>query len=153
MKKLIVCFASITVTLVFNFNAHASIKPAKIISRKSDYAVSELKKNIEYDYAKASIRILYDDRLDQLAKLVKDKDYVIALRGHADKIGTFKGNWVLSQKRADAVKLYLVSKGVPEEKIVTTAYGSTIPVAPNSTAAGRQKNRRVEIKINGNIDN
>jgi outer membrane protein OmpA-like peptidoglycan-associated protein len=113
------------------------------------YSVSELKKNIEYDFAKSSIRMSYDDRLDQLAKLMKDKNYAVALRGHADGIGSFKSNWVLSQKRADAVKAYLVSKGIPASKIISTAFGSTMPLASNKTPQGRQENRRVEIKLNG----
>ena len=136
--------------LTFSLNLKASKSPVHNLNRSATfYSLSELKKNIEYDFAKASIRIVYDDRLDQLAKLMKDKNLAVALRGHADAIGTFKGNWVLSQKRADAVKEYLISKGVSTDKIVSTAFGSTVPVASNKTPDGRQKNRRVEIKLNG----
>lgn len=126
------------------------IKPAakKSLHAAVPYSPAELKKNLLYDFASSSIRNTYDDRLDELAKQAVEKNYAIALRGHADAIGTFKGNWVLSQKRADAVKDYLVKKGVPQNKIVSTAFGSTVPIASNKTAAGRQQNRRVEIKLN-----
>ena len=103
--------------------------------------------NLEYDFAKASIRDNYYSELDKLAKTAVDGDYVLSLRGHADSIGSYVGNWKLSDKRALEVKEYLMEKGVKKERIVTTPYGSTLPIAPNTTPEGRQKNRRVEIKL------
>jgi outer membrane protein OmpA-like peptidoglycan-associated protein len=147
-KKLIgALLALVLLTTVVNAKTIIPLKKATAV--RAAYSMNELKKNIEYDYAKADVRIIYDDRLDQLAKLLKEKNYAVALRGHADAKGSFKPNWVLSQKRADAVKDYLVSKGIAESKIVSTAFGSTVPIASNKTARGRQENRRVEIKING----
>ncbi len=78
-----------------------------------------------------------------------DEKYVVSLRGHADSVGSYKPNWMLSEKRAIKVKDYLVSKGVDQSKVITIPFGSTIPIANNKTAAGRQKNRRVEIKLKG----
>ncbi|MDB5007008.1 MAG: hypothetical protein JWQ84_3116 [Mucilaginibacter sp.] len=135
-------------SLSINSNAATYSPSRKILRSARSYSVAELKKNVEYDFARSAIRDNYYDRLDELAKLIIDKNYAVGLRGHADAVGTFKGNWVLSQKRADAVKLYLVKKGVPEDKIVSVAFGSTIPAASNKTTTGRQKNRRVEIKLN-----
>lgn len=109
--------------------------------------IAEVTRNIEYDFAKASVRKNYYTNLDKLAKLVVDDDYVISLRGHADSIGQYKPNWVLSEKRAVEVKDYLITKGVKKDRIVAIPYGSTIPIATNKTAEGRQKNRRVEIKL------
>ncbi len=63
------------------------------------------------------------------------------MKGLADK------NLVLSEKRAKAVKNYLVKKGVKDEQILTEWYGQTMPIADNKTPKGRQKNRRVEMKI------
>jgi outer membrane protein OmpA-like peptidoglycan-associated protein len=123
------------------------VNKVKSVKTKAAYSLAVLQKNVQYDFAKVSIRKTYYERLDELAEVVNQKKCAVALRGYADSIGTYKGNWVLSQKRADAVKAYLVSKGVPQELIVCTAFGSTEPVASNSTAAGRQQNRRVEIKI------
>lgn len=116
----------------------------ELIKAKSKVAVIQ---NLEYDFAKASIRDDYYSELDNLAKTVKASDYVLSLRGHADSIGNYVANWKLSEKRALEVKEYLVTKGVKQERIVTTPYGSTLPIAPNTTEEGRQKNRRVEIKL------
>ncbi len=146
MKKSFIIFAlGIFFLCQFSAEVKADIHPVKAKILKKTYSINELKKNLEYDFAKSTIRNNYNDRLDQLAKLIITKNCVIALRGHADSIGTYKGNWMLSQKRADAVKDYLVKSGVTENKIVVVAFGSTIPVASNKTAEGRQKNRRVEI--------
>lgn len=135
--------------LLTSFTSMASRPPVKRANSAAVvYTTAELKKNMNYDFASSNIRDNYYDRLDQLAKVAVEKNYAIALRGHADAIGTFKRNWDLSQRRADNVKAYLVKKGVPEGKIVSTAFGSTIPIASNKTADGRQKNRRVEIKLN-----
>ncbi|MGF7081522.1 OmpA family protein [Mucilaginibacter sp. UYCu711] len=127
-------------------------KTGKIYKEKLNvtikYSLAELSKNIEYDFAKASVRNAYTTKLDQLAQILIKNKSAVALRGFADSIGTYKGNWVLSEKRANAVKNYLIKKGVDSDKIVATPFGSTQPVATNRTAAGRQKNRRVEIKVN-----
>ena len=140
--------------LLLNFPGYAAKKPvvpgkAKTAKpAKRIYSMAELTKNIEYDFGKISIRNGYYDKLDQLAKTMVDGKYAVALRGYADSIGTFKGNWVISDKRAKEVKSYLVKQGVDEKKIVTTPFGSTKPIATNKTKQGRQKNRRVEIKLN-----
>ncbi len=87
--------------------------------------------------------------LNQLATLMKShaKDWTLRLSGHTDNEGKPEANMVLSEKRAKAVKKYLVSKGVKEEKIIPEWFGQTQPIAPNDTPAGRQKNRRVEMKV------
>ncbi|RYY06692.1 MAG: OmpA family protein [Sphingobacteriaceae bacterium] len=135
----------------------AGVKAVNYRSVKKKYATSsaidksaliaEVTRNIEYDFAKASVRKAHYENLNKLAKLVIEDDYVISLRGHADSIGQYKPNWVLSEKRAVEVKDYLVAKGVKKDRIVAIPFGSTIPIATNKTAEGRQKNRRVEIKL------
>ena len=86
---------------------------------------------------------------DALAKLRGvDLEMVIAT-GHTDAIGTDAYNQKLSERRAQAVKDYLVSKGIPASKITTIGKGKTQPVATNKTAEGRQKNRRVDIEFKG----
>lgn len=86
---------------------------------------------------------------DALAKLSGvDLEMVIAT-GHTDSIGTEKYNQRLSERRAAAVKQYLVSKGIPASKITTIGKGKSQPVATNKTKEGRQKNRRVDIEFKG----
>ena len=74
--------------------------------------------------------------------------YNIEINGHTDNQGDAAKNLVLSQKRSDAVKAYLVSKGIATERLSAKGFGQTMPVADNATAAGKAKNRRVEFKVN-----
>ncbi len=67
--------------------------------------------------------------------------------GHTDNVGSASFNKRLSKQRALAVKNYLVSKGVEQDRIVAVGYGFEKPVASNDTPEGRQQNRRVEMKI------
>ena len=86
---------------------------------------------------------------DALAKIKGvDLEMVIAT-GHTDSVGTDAYNQRLSERRAAAVKEYLVSKGIPASKITTIGKGESQPVATNKTAEGRQKNRRVDIEFKG----
>jgi OOP family OmpA-OmpF porin len=86
---------------------------------------------------------------DALAKLSGvDLEMVIAT-GHTDSVGTDAYNQKLSERRAAAVKDYLVSKGIPAAKVTTIGKGESQPVATNKTAEGRQKNRRVDIEFKG----
>jgi outer membrane protein OmpA-like peptidoglycan-associated protein len=71
----------------------------------------------------------------------------LSIDGHTDNVGKPDKNQVLSQSRADAVKNYLVSKGVDASRLASSGHGQDLPIASNKTAAGRQKNRRVELKL------
>lgn len=86
--------------------------------------------------------------LDEVAGIMKADDLLkIQIDGHTDAQGDDAKNMTLSENRAKAVKDYLVSKGVPEASTNSTGYGETKPVADNKTAAGRAKNRRVEMTV------
>ncbi len=80
------------------------------------------------------------------ASLIANPDIKIEISGHTDNTGSAATNTRLSQARADAVRTYLASKGVSPDRMVTRGYGPTQPVAPNTTAAGRAQNRRVELR-------
>lgn len=144
--------AALALVMLFFGVKAINVKPVKkaFVDKSVDdksTLIAEVTRNIEFDFAKASVRTGYDKNLDRLAKLMKDEEYVVSLRGHADSIGSYKPNWVLSDKRAVHVKDYLLAKGVKKDRIVTVPFGSTLPIATNKTPAGRQKNRRVEIVL------
>lgn len=85
--------------------------------------------------------------LDHVAEELRDNPHVrVEIQGHTDEIGTAEYNQDLSQRRAETVRAYLVSKGIKEDRLVAKGYGSTRPVAKNDTEEGRAKNRRVELK-------
>lgn len=103
---------------------------------------------IYFDFGKATLKPESYPALDNLVELLKiKKTMVIEVAGHTDSIGSEQKNLQLSQERANAIKNYLVKKGIGSDRIIAKGYGSSYPIATNSTEDGRQKNRRVEIKI------
>jgi len=106
---------------------------------------------IQFETGKYKIRPFSYPILNQIAQmLIENPIYQIEIQGHTDNVGNPKKNIELSEKRAMAVKEYLVSKGVDENRITTKGYGDTVPVASNETAMGRALNRRVEFLITFN---
>lgn len=86
--------------------------------------------------------------LDDVVKILQDNPAVkLTIDGHTDNVGKDELNQKLSDNRADAVKAYFINKGIAESRITAVGHGKTMPVADNKTAAGRQKNRRVEMKL------
>ncbi len=85
--------------------------------------------------------------LDEVAVRVKRTGETVHLSGHTDNEGDPSSNLVLGQRRADVIKNYLLSKGVPDAKIVTSTKGETVPRADNTTARGKAENRRTELQI------
>ena len=75
----------------------------------------------------------------------------IVVSGHTDSVGSEAYNMKLGQRRADTVKSYLVERGVSSSKITTKSFGESQPVASNSTAEGRAKNRRAEVDVEGYV--
>lgn len=87
-------------------------------------------------------------RLDQLVVRLLDDDNVYAIvEGYTDSTGTHEANLQISLARANAVKAYLVEKGIPEERVLTLGHGARYQVADNDTEEGRRQNRRVEIVL------
>ena len=79
--------------------------------------------------------------------LKKNLSVKIHIEGHTDNVGSAQNNLVLSKKRAEAVKNFMISKTIGSERLNVLYFGETVPVADNSTKEGRQKNRRVEMTI------
>ena len=86
--------------------------------------------------------------IDRLARyLAENPDNTVLIEGHTDSTGSDTTNLRLSQDRADAVRMALIAEGISANRITATGLGSSRPVAPNTSAEGRQQNRRVEIVI------
>jgi outer membrane protein OmpA-like peptidoglycan-associated protein len=89
-------------------------------------------------------------KMDQLAEFLKEHpDRRVEIDGYTDSVGPDAYNEQLSQRRADAVKAALVSRGIDPSRVNTQGYGKAYPVASNSDSGGRQLNRRVEVVIGG----
>jgi OmpA-OmpF porin, OOP family len=123
-------------------NGCPEIKPEVI--KKVEYAA----KNIFFSTGKFSLLSKSFKPLNEVAKiLAENPDLKLDIDGHTDNTGKADKNQALSQSRADAVKKYLVGKGVGEDRLIATGYGSDKPVADNKTVAGKAKNRRVELHL------
>lgn len=104
--------------------------------------------NLEFETGKAIIKPSSYQSLMELADLLKEHDdWKLSIAGHTDNVGSEVSNMKLSKERALAVKKFLVNKWVKEENIRAAWFGETVPLAPNDTPEGRQKNRRVELSI------
>ena len=104
--------------------------------------------NVEFDFGKATLRPASYKTLDDLVEFLQRKSTEkIELGGHTDNIGSEAKNRALSLERAKAIVSYFVAKGISEDRLTSKGYGSQFPVEDNSTEAGRQKNRRTEVKI------
>jgi OOP family OmpA-OmpF porin len=103
-----------------------------------------------FDFDKYVIKPEGKAKLDDLVDKTKGiaLEVIIAV-GHTDSIGTAEYNQGLSERRANAVKEYLVSKGIEKNRVYTEGKGEKQPIASNSTAEGRAKNRRTEIEVVG----
>ncbi|MCX2433361.1 DUF6089 family protein [Pedobacter sp. GR22-10] len=118
-----------------------------VITEEDRKVVSEAIKNLEFDLGKATIRSKSYASLNKVAALLVQKNFSLKLAGHTDNTGSKELNLRLSKERAESVKAYLVSQGANASRIEATGYGMGQPIATNKTAAGRQKNRRVEFTL------
>ncbi|HRO74691.1 MAG TPA: OmpA family protein [Crocinitomicaceae bacterium] len=117
--------------------------PAKVVLDKAI-----ILKNITFDFAKFTLKSSSFVELDKVVTLLKSNPtYKIALTGHTDNIGNKTANLTLSLNRANAVKEYLVSKGIDKNRITTDGKGSGQPVVNNDTDENRETNRRVEFVL------
>ncbi len=116
---------------------------SKAIIDKINYAA----KNIFFATGSAKLLPASFKSLGEVAKIMaNDNSLKLDIDGHTDNAGDAAKNQALSEARAAAVKAYLVTKGVDESKMISAGHGSDMPAVDNKTAAGRAKNRRVELK-------
>lgn len=119
--------------------------PPAPVSEKVTFAADTF-----FDFDKAVLKPEGRAKLDDLVSKTKgiNLEVIIAV-GHTDSVGTDTYNQKLSIRRSEAVKNYLVSKGVEKNRVYTEGKGEKQPVADNKTSEGRSKNRRVEIEVVG----
>lgn len=118
------------------------------VQRQGDTINLNMPGGITFDTAKANIKPNFTPVLDDIAGIMtKYPETKIEVQGHTDNVGSDTSNLTLSQLRAQSVTSYLVNRGISSDRIRSVGYGESMPVASNETAAGREANRRVEIKI------
>jgi OOP family OmpA-OmpF porin len=104
--------------------------------------------NIQFDFNSSVLRTDGIQYLDHVvSEMKKDPSTKFKLNGNASSEGTAEHNMVLSKDRAASVKQYLTNAGIDASRLITKGYGAKKPIASNDTEEGREKNRRVEIKI------
>jgi outer membrane protein OmpA-like peptidoglycan-associated protein len=120
-------------------NSHVKIEEGKVV----------ITKKIFFDTSKATIKKISNRILDELAAVLLAHQEIKGVRveGHTDSQGDAKKNKELSQHRAEAVRTYLIGKGVAAGRLFAIGYGPEKPIAENKTAKGREQNRRVEFVI------
>jgi len=123
----------------------APVPPAPPAASKVTFAADAF-----FDFDKSVLKPEGRAKLDDLVSKIRDVNLeVIIAVGHTDSIGTDAYNQRLSVRRAEAVKAYLVTKGIERNRVYTEGKGEKQPIADNRTKEGRAKNRRVEIEVVG----
>jgi OmpA-OmpF porin, OOP family len=131
------------------------INEAGPASNKGCPVAEEVKAKIDYVaknvlFATGSSKLIGNStkNLNEVVKILNEyADVNLTIEGHTDNTGDAEKNQTLSQNRADAVKAYLISKGINESRLTASGYGQDQPIADNETKEGRQQNRRVELKL------
>ena len=108
--------------------------------------------DVLFDFGKYNLRAEAREKLARLSGIVLGHPGLnLAVEGYTDTVGTDEINMTLSQKRAETVRSYLLEQGLADANVTAQGFGKSSPVADNSTPAGRQKNRRVEIVVSGEV--
>jgi OOP family OmpA-OmpF porin len=109
----------------------------------------EIHEKVQFEYNSANILEVSHSLLNEVGDVIKKTPRIkkIQVEGHVSSDGSDDYNMRLSDKRAKAVRAYLITQGVAKEKLVAKGFGETKPIADNETEAGREKNRRVEFNI------
>ena len=122
------------------------------VTRTGDDELNVVVKNeVLFDFNSAALRSASRSTLSEMADVFsRYRDTTIVVEGHTDSVGSNAYNYRLSQRRADSVAYYLEDLGVSGHRMDTVAHGESSPRASNSSASGRQLNRRVELRIRAN---
>ncbi len=125
-------------------NGCPEVKPtAEVMETLNSYA-----RTILFDTGKASFKKETDQVLQAMVAIFKEYPKAdFAIEGHTDSVGSKSMNQALSDRRANAVRDYLIANGISAERLTAKGYGEDNPIASNKTRAGRKENRRVEVKL------
>ena len=108
--------------------------------------------DVLFDSGKFTLRPLAREKLAKISGIVLAYPSLrLAIEGNTDSVGTAAFNQDLSEKRAEGVRSYLTQQGVPESSTTAAGFGKNQPIASNTTAEGRQQNRRVELVVSGEV--
>ena len=109
----------------------------------------EILQRIEFEVDRDILLAASERILDEVARVILENPEIkiVTIEGHTDNTAAADYNMKLSEKRAKAVKAYLIKKGIEGKRLKTVGYGLTRPIAGNDTEEGKQKNRRVEFKV------
>jgi len=118
------------------------------VIRKGDDLILSMPSGITFATDSSSIQPHFRPTLDKVADVLdRYNQTYVDVYGHTDSTGSDAYNQALSERRADSVASYLVSRGVESARLEALGYGETQPIASNDTVEGRSQNRRVEIKV------
>lgn len=121
---------------------------AASVSREGNLLAVTFKGDVTFDTNSTVLRPGLQSEINRVAGVLNQyPNTLVRVEGHTDSKGTDAYNMDLSNRRATAVKNLLVQRGIADSRVEAVGYGETLPVATNDTEAGRQRNRRVEIKI------
>jgi OOP family OmpA-OmpF porin len=125
-------------------------KPVEVFSCQDEFKKILTNNKIHFEYNKADIQADSYDLLDSLTDVAKKcPNDAILIAGHTDSIGSENYNLKLSTNRANAVKEYLVTHGISQDRVKSVGYGESKPIADNNTKEGRSANRRIEFNVMG----
>ncbi|MFP4844469.1 OmpA family protein [Winogradskyella sp. PE311] len=126
-------------------NGCPEVKPtADVMETLNSYA-----RTILFDTGKATFKKETDQVLQAMTAIFKEYPKAdFSIGGHTDSVGSTSSNQSLSERRANAVRDYLIANGISAARLTATGYGEANPIADNKTRAGRKENRRVEVKLN-----
>lgn len=131
--------------------AMASLQEIAKVKEEARGMVITLSGSVLFATGKYDLLPIARDKLDEVTKALMDQGFKsILIEGHTDSKGKPSDNDTLSLKRAESVRTYMVSRGVPSDKVRATGLGAARPVADNGTPDGRANNRRVEIVVEPN---
>lgn len=117
------------------------------IAKEDIVKITLIASKIYFETGSDKLKLISNSQLDDLVLILKRYDGInLTIEGHTDNVGDDAYNMELSQKRTASVKSYLVSKGIADSRLTAIGYGETKPIADNTKAAGKAKNRRVELK-------